>query len=29
VARWLEDTDDDLMHISVVTIAEVCKGPPS
>ena len=26
VARWLEDTDDDLMHISVVTIAEVCKG---
>jgi toxin FitB len=26
VAQWLEDTDDDLMHISVITIGEVCKG---
>jgi toxin FitB len=26
VAQWLENTDDDLMHISVITIAEVCKG---
>lgn len=26
VAQWLEDTDDDLMHISVITIGEVRKG---
>ena len=26
VAQWLEDTDDDLMHISVITLAEVLKG---
>jgi toxin FitB len=26
VARWFEETDDDLMHISVIAIAEVCKG---
>jgi predicted nucleic acid-binding protein len=26
VAQWLEDTDDELMHISVITIGEVCKG---
>ena len=26
VAQWLENTDDDLMHISVITIAEVFKG---
>ena len=26
VAHWLEDTDDELMHISVITIGEVCKG---
>ena len=26
VAQWLEDTDDNLMHISVITIGEVCKG---
>ena len=26
VLQWLEDTDDDLMHISVITIGEVCKG---
>jgi predicted nucleic acid-binding protein len=26
VARWLEDTDDDLMDISVITVGEVCKG---
>ena len=26
VAQWLEDTDDDLMHLSVITIGEVCKG---
>lgn len=25
VAQWIEDTDDDLMHISVITIGEVCK----
>lgn len=25
VAQWLEETDD-LMHISVVTIGEACKG---
>jgi predicted nucleic acid-binding protein len=26
VAQWLEDTDDDLMYLSVITIGEVCKG---
>ena len=26
VTQWLEDTDDELMHISVITIGEVCKG---
>jgi predicted nucleic acid-binding protein len=26
VAKWLEDTDDDLMYLSVITIGEVCKG---
>jgi predicted nucleic acid-binding protein len=26
VAQWLEDTDDNLMHVSVITIGEVCKG---
>lgn len=26
VTKWLEDTDDDLMHISVITIGEICKG---
>ena len=26
VVQWLEDTDDDLMHISVITVGEVCKG---
>ena len=26
VARWLKDTDDDMMHISVITIGEFCKG---
>jgi hypothetical protein len=26
VAQWLEDTDDDLMHISVITIGEIAKG---
>lgn len=26
VAQWIEDTDDDLMHISVMTIGELCKG---
>jgi predicted nucleic acid-binding protein len=26
VAQWLEDTDDDLMYISVITIGEVSKG---
>ena len=26
VAQWLEDNDDDLMYISVITIGEVCKG---
>ena len=26
VVQWLEDTDDDLMYISVITIGEVRKG---
>ncbi len=26
VARWLEDTDDDLMYFSVISIGEICKG---
>jgi predicted nucleic acid-binding protein len=26
VAQWLEDTGDDLLHISVITIGEVRKG---
>jgi predicted nucleic acid-binding protein len=26
VAQWMEDTDDDLMHLSVITIGDVCKG---
>ena len=26
MAQWLAQTDDDLMHISVITIAEVLKG---
>ena len=26
VAQWLEDTDDDLMYFSVISIGEVCKG---
>ena len=26
VAQWLEDTDHDLMHISVITIGEIAKG---
>jgi predicted nucleic acid-binding protein len=26
VAQWLDDTDDDLMYLSVITIGEVCKG---
>jgi predicted nucleic acid-binding protein len=26
VTKWLEETDDELMHISVITIGEVCKG---
>ena len=26
VTRWLEDTDDELMYFSVVSIGEVCKG---
>ena len=28
VTRWLEDTDDDLMYFSVISIGEVCKGLP-
>jgi hypothetical protein len=24
--QWLEAADDELMHISVITIGEVCKG---
>jgi predicted nucleic acid-binding protein len=26
VTRWLEDTDDDLIYFSVISIGEVCKG---
>jgi GxxExxY protein len=26
VARWLEDTDDELMHISAIAVGEVCKA---
>lgn len=26
VAQWLEETDDDLMYLSVITIGEVRKG---
>jgi predicted nucleic acid-binding protein len=26
VAQWLEDTDDELMYLSVISIGEVCKG---
>lgn len=26
VARWLEDTDDELLYFSVISIGEVCKG---
>lgn len=26
VIRWLEETDDELMYFSVVSIGEVCKG---
>jgi predicted nucleic acid-binding protein len=26
VTRWLEDTDDELIYFSVVSIGEVCKG---
>jgi hypothetical protein len=26
VAQWLEDTDDELMYVSVISIGEVCKG---
>jgi predicted nucleic acid-binding protein len=26
VAHWLEDTEDELMYLSVITIGEVCKG---
>jgi predicted nucleic acid-binding protein len=26
VVRWLEDTDDELMYLSIVSIGEVCKG---
>ncbi len=26
VAKWLDETDDDLMYLSVITIGEVCKG---
>ena len=26
VARWLEDTDDELIYLSVISIGEVCKG---
>ena len=24
--KWLEETDDELMYLSVITIGEVCKG---
>ncbi len=26
VARWLEDADDDELHLSVISIGEFCKG---
>ena len=26
VVQWLEDTEDDLMYLSVITVGEVCKG---
>jgi predicted nucleic acid-binding protein len=26
VAQWLEDTDDELMYFSVISIGEICKG---
>jgi predicted nucleic acid-binding protein len=26
VTRWLEDTDDELIYFSVVSIGEICKG---
>ena len=26
VAQWFEDTDDDLMYLSIVSIGEICKG---
>ncbi len=26
VAQWLENTDDDLMYFSVISIGEICKG---
>jgi predicted nucleic acid-binding protein len=26
VAQWLEETDDELMYLSVISVGEVCKG---
>jgi predicted nucleic acid-binding protein len=26
VAQWLENTDDELMYLSVISIGEACKG---
>ena len=26
MVRWLEETDDDLMYLSVISIGEICKG---
>ena len=26
VAQWLEDTDDELVYFSVISIGEICKG---
>lgn len=26
VTQWLEETDDELMHTSVIMIGELCKG---
>jgi predicted nucleic acid-binding protein len=26
VVRWPEETSDDLMHLSVISIGEICKG---
>ena len=26
VAQWVEDTDDELLYFSVISIGEVCKG---